>query len=85
MNDIRSLLGLAAKRLEFTAFSKHLHVVAVVLASIALALALADRAPGAAFVAWLWVAPALAAGGALLAALFWSRQRSGQQVAATFQ
>ena len=78
MNDIRSLLRIAGRRLELASFGHVLHAVGLVLAVIALVLALADRAPGVAFVAWAWVAPALAAVGLAVAAVLWSRRRMSE-------
>ncbi|MHC4992283.1 MAG: hypothetical protein ACYTGC_15020 [Planctomycetota bacterium] len=75
MNDIRSLLQVAARRIELASFVASAHLAAMALAALALALMLADRAGATSFVPWLWVVPALLAIGALVAAAMWSRRR----------
>ena len=84
MNEIKYVLRSAARRLEMSAFVLSVHRVAIVLAAAALILALADRAPGEAFVAWMWVAPGLLAACLAVAAWMWSRRRLSElQVAMT--
>lgn len=75
MNDIRSLLTRAARRLEMTRFVASLHIVAIAAAAIALMLALIDRAPADSMIAWRWVAPGLAVIAILTALLLWRRRR----------
>jgi hypothetical protein len=75
MNDIRALLKMAATRLELVSFVRALHVTAIVLAALALLIAIVDRVPGEAIVAWRWVAPALALATLAAAGIIWSRRR----------
>jgi len=82
MNDIRELLKLAARRIEFSEFLRCAHTVAIVGASIALVLMVLDRMGESAFVPWLWIAPALAAGVLGIAVVLWrGRRRDELQVA----
>jgi hypothetical protein len=76
VNDINDLLKLAARRLNGSAFISALHIVGVVAAAAALALMIADRLPAAAFVPWMWVAPALAIMAIAVALSLWTRRRS---------
>jgi hypothetical protein len=82
MNDIRSLLRIAAKRLELSSFLGRAHGVAIVLAALALVLIAADRAGSTSFVPWTWVVPATVGVGLVIAlALWWRRRRDEMQVA----
>jgi hypothetical protein len=82
MQDIRTILSMAGRRLAATRFLAAFHVVALVAAAIALALAVADRVTAAPFVAWAWVAPSLALAALAAAALLWRRRnRSAIHVA----
>jgi hypothetical protein len=84
MQDIRTILSMAGRRLAATSFLAALHVAALVAAAIALALAVADRVGAAPFVAWAWVAPGLAVAALAAAALLWRRRnRSAIHVAVT--
>lgn len=78
MKEIRDLIRLAAVRLEMTSFIGALHLVAIVVASLAFVLALADRAPADAFVRWAWVAPGLAALALVASLVVWSRSRTSE-------
>lgn len=78
MNDIRSLLKMAAARLEASVFLRKAHVVSVVLASVAFVLIVADRMFANAFVPWLWIVPALLVLGVVVAAVWWSRSRPSE-------
>lgn len=75
MNEIRTLLKIAAARLELASFLRAVSAVAVIAAAIALATAVADRVPGESFVPWTWVAPALAVLCLFGAAIVWNRRR----------
>jgi hypothetical protein len=75
MNEIRALLRLARTRLEMSIFVGVAHGVTIVLAAVALALALADRLPGEAFVAWAWIVPALLVVGGIVSFALWHRRR----------
>lgn len=55
MNDIRTLLQTAAKRIGLSLLIDQLHRLAVILAAGALLLMIADRVPASPFVPWLWV------------------------------
>ena len=82
MNDIRSLLKAAARRIELVAFVIRAHQIAVIFAAVALGLMLLDKVPAASVLPWMWVAPAMAVTGLLVAALLWARgRRSDLQVA----
>jgi hypothetical protein len=82
MHEIRTLLRLAARRLETSAFLDHAHAIAVIAASIGLLLMIADRVGASAFVPWTWVAPSLLVLAAVVATLRWiGRRRSESQVA----
>lgn len=78
MHDIRTLLKLAARRLEINTFIEVLHWVAVVVAALALGLIIADRAPAATYMPWKWVGPALAAATLLAAFAMWYRRRPSE-------
>jgi endonuclease III len=78
MNDIRTLLKVAARRLELSRFLACLHTVAIVAAAVALALMIADRLGARAFVPWVWVGPVLAAVALIAAGGFWARRRRSE-------
>lgn len=78
MNDIRALLKIAGRRLQVSSFLSHLHGAAVVFAAVALALMIADRLPGEAFVPWMWVGPGLAILTLATAAVLWWRSRPSE-------
>lgn len=75
MNDIRELLKLAARRIEFSAFLQCAHFVAIAGASIALLLMVLDRLFEATFVPWIWIAPILALLVLGVAVILWTRRR----------
>ena len=82
MNDIRALLRSAARRLEASAFLSRLHLVACIVASLALILMIIDRAGAASFVPWVWVGPVLAAMAIVVAAaIWWAHRRPESSVA----
>jgi hypothetical protein len=74
MNQIRSLLKMAARRLEATSFIAAAHLAAVILALLALLLVVVDRL-GQPFVPWRWVIPGLVIIALAVAAARWSRRR----------
>ncbi|MBT8484588.1 MAG: hypothetical protein HKO59_09095 [Phycisphaerales bacterium] len=78
MNDIRTLLRQASRRLELTRFLSALNVVAIIAGVVVAVLAVADRLPAAAFVPWVWVAPALGVLAACAALAVWSRRRASE-------
>src|SRR5689334_9096784 len=78
MHDIRTLLKLAARRLALNSFIGVLHWVAVIAAAIALMLIIADRAPAAGFVPWIWVGPAIAGAALTIAVALWMRKRPAE-------
>jgi len=59
MNHINQLLRTATRRIVLTQMLSAAHLVAVIVASIALVLMIADRLPAASFVPWIWVGPSL--------------------------
>ncbi|MGI9014569.1 MAG: hypothetical protein ACR2GY_10020 [Phycisphaerales bacterium] len=79
MSDIRTLLKSAASRLSWNAFLSRLHIVAIVIAGIALLLVLASKLTPAFDVPWLWVAPGLGVVALAVAAIMWSRRRATEQ------
>ncbi len=84
MNEIRSLLKLAARRLETSAFLSQAHLAAVVLAALAVAVMVADRLGAQSVIPWRWVAPALVAAALVIAFVrWWQRRRTELQVAMT--
>lgn len=78
MNEIRTLLREAARRLEASVFFAKAHVVAVVVASIVLALMVADRMFAAAFVPWVWLVPVLLVIALAAAVAMWARSRPNE-------
>ena len=78
MNDIRTVLRTAARRMGMNLFLDRAHIVALVIASIALVLMIADRTTAAPFVPWLWVAPLLAGLAGLAALIWWARRRPSE-------
>ncbi len=82
MNDIRTILRIAVRRIELRAFFGRAHQVAVWFAAAALLLMLIDRMPAASFIPWLWVGPALGVVALGVALAWWARgRRSEIQVA----
>lgn len=82
MNDIRSILRIAAGRLHFSAYLVWLHQAAAGAAALALLLIVVSKLTPAARVPWSWVAPALALTAGLAAlGLWWRRRQNEVQVA----
>lgn len=79
MNEIRSLLRKAAAGLETGVLLAKAHQVAVIVASIVLALVIVDRLFASAFVPWQWMLPALVILAMLAAAVLWLRNRPDEQ------
>ena len=75
MNDIRSIVKTAARRLNVASLLERLHLVAVVAAAAALALMIANRVPEQPFVPWVWVGPILGGLAAAVALGLWFRRR----------
>lgn len=82
MDDIRTLLRMAARRVDLGLLLSKLHESAFVAACIALAMMIADRLPGESFVPWAWVLPALAALTIIAAWIMWRRDRKGEKAIA---
>ncbi|MHC4210155.1 MAG: hypothetical protein ACYSWT_10635 [Planctomycetota bacterium] len=76
MNDIRTILKIAARRLLFSSLLAHAHVAVIVLAALVLVLLAAERVGPAPFWPWPWLLPALAVAGALVAGRLWYARRS---------
>jgi hypothetical protein len=82
MNDIRSILKVAARRLSLSSLLAHAHVAVIVLAGVVLVLLLAERAGPARFWPWPWLLPALAGAAAIVAVWrWWGRRPTEVQVA----
>ena len=82
MNEIRSILRIAARRLELSALLGKAHLVTVAVGLAFLALLAAERLGAETFVPWRWVVPLVVAAGALVAARLWlSARRSDFEVA----
>jgi hypothetical protein len=82
MNDIRTVLRIAARRLELSSLLAHAHVAAIVVAGLVLALLVVERLGAATFWPWPWVLPVVVAAGALAAGRLWfARRRTEIQVA----
>lgn len=82
MNDIRTILRMAARRLETGALLGRIHVVAVIAAAVALLLLIVERVGPELFVPWRWTLPALVALGAIAALRLWfAGRRTEVQVA----
>ncbi|MHC4141299.1 MAG: hypothetical protein ACYSUF_05225, partial [Planctomycetota bacterium] len=75
MNDIRTILKTATRRLLLSSLLAHAHVVVIVLAGLVLALLVAERVGPAPFWPWPWLLPALAVAGALVAGRLWYARR----------
>ena len=75
MNDIRTILKTATRRLLLSSLLAHVHVVVIVLAGLVLALLVAERLGPARFWPWPWLLPALAVAGALVAGRLWYARR----------
>ncbi len=78
MNDIRTLLRIAVRRIELGAFLGRAHQVAVWFAAAALLLMLIDRMPAASIVPWIWVGPALGVVALAVVLAWWSRGRCSE-------
>lgn len=75
MNELRMILALARRRLEMGRLLSIASVVGIFLFSLALALVIADRIPGASFMPWMWLLPALFMAGSAACFVLWLRQR----------
>jgi hypothetical protein len=75
MNDIRTILKTATRRLLLSSLLAHAHVVVIVLAGLVLALLVAERVGPAPFWPWPWLLPTLALAGALVAGRLWYARR----------
>lgn len=75
MNELRTLLALARRRLEMGRLLSIASVVGIGLFGVALALVIADRLPGNSFMPWMWIFPALALAGAGACFVWWVRER----------
>jgi len=75
MNDIRSILKLAARRLDTASLLQCLNVVVVALGGLIIVMLVAERVGAALFWPWLWVGPGLAVVALLVTARMWSRRR----------
>jgi hypothetical protein len=82
MDDIRTLLRIAGRRIDATLLLAKLHESALVAACIALALMIADRLPAAPFVPWVWVLPILAVAAVIAAVVMWHRARKDEHAIA---
>lgn len=78
MHEIRQLLRIAARRLELGQFLKHLHLVALVLASATVVLMLLDRLRAETVLPWAWLLPVMIGAGLLVALMLWSRSRPSE-------
>jgi hypothetical protein len=78
MNEIRSLLRVAARRLEVTSFLAKGHVITIVAAAVIIGLLIAERLGAEAFVPWRWVLPALVGLAALGSLRWWLRSRRNE-------
>ena len=75
MNDIRSILKLAARRLETASLLRCLNVVVVAVGGLIIVMLAAERVGAALFWPWLWLGPGFAVLGLLVTARMWSRRR----------
>lgn len=79
MNEIRQLLNIVARRLEWNALIGKLHLVGLVAAGVALALMLVDRTTSAnGFIPWMWVGSALAVVSLGVAVIWWRQGRASE-------
>jgi len=82
MSDIRDVLHVAARRLHLTAFIDRLHIVAVMIAAIALLAVLFGKMTPALAIPWIWAGPGMAVVAVVAATLLWlSRRMNDLQVA----
>ncbi len=82
MNEIRSVLRIASRRLELSSLLGRAHLVIVVLGFAVVVLLLVERLGEATFVPWRWVMPAVTAAGLIVAGRWWfASRRSAIQVA----
>ncbi|MHC4414810.1 MAG: hypothetical protein ACYS0G_05955 [Planctomycetota bacterium] len=82
MDEIRSILRTAARRLELSALVGKTHLVTVILGLAVIGLLVAERLGAATFVPWSWVLPVAVAVGLVVAARWWhAGRRSELQVA----
>ena len=75
MNDIRSILKLAARRLETASLLRCLNVVVVAVGGLIIVMLAAERVGAALFWPWLWLGPAFAVPALLVTARMWRRRR----------
>jgi hypothetical protein len=82
MDDIRTLLRIAGRRVDLGILLSKLHESALVAACIALVLMIADRLPAASFVPWAWVLPILVVLTIVAAVMLWLRERKDEHAIA---
>ncbi|MCH8006860.1 MAG: hypothetical protein IH888_11625 [Planctomycetes bacterium] len=78
MNEIRSLLRMAARRLEMGALLRKSHVVAAVLGVVVVLALVAERLGAVTFVPWAWVLPVLLGVAAFVAWRWWVADRCSE-------
>ncbi len=82
MREIRSILNIAARRLEIASFLSKAHLITVVLAIVVVMMLAAERIGPETFFAWTWILPlSVAAGLAVAGRLWYVARRSELQVA----
>lgn len=75
MSEIRDILKVAAGRLHLNAYLERLHIVAAIVAIVALALVLVEKATPTIAIPWVWTGPGLALLALTVAFVAWLRRR----------
>ncbi len=75
MNDIRSILKLATRRLETASVLRCLNIVVVAVGGLIIVMLVSERVGAALFWPWLWLGPLLAVLALLVTARMWSLRR----------
>ena len=82
MREIRSILNIAARRLEIASFLSKAHLITVLLGIVVVIMLAAERLGSETFFAWPWILPvSVAAGLAVAGRLWYVARRSELQVA----
>ena len=75
MNDIRSILKLATRRLETASVLRCLNIVVVAVGGLIIVMLVSERVGAALFWPWLWLGPLFAVLALLVTARMWSLRR----------
>ncbi len=78
MNDIRTILRIAARRLELGSFLSVANIAAIALGVLVVLLLVIERAGASTFLPWVWLGPLMVAAALLASLHVWSRRRRSE-------